>query len=40
MKIINKSKKIGINIEHSWADAPVSSYMWEYILSDEMFKIG
>lgn len=29
-----------MNIEHSWADAPVTGHMWEYLLYDEVFKIG
>ena len=32
--------KCGLNIEHSWADAPVTGHMWEHILADETFKIG
>ena len=32
--------KQGINAEHSWADAPVTSHLWEYIISDDAIKLG
>ncbi|XP_029379798.1 carnitine O-palmitoyltransferase 1, muscle isoform isoform X2 [Echeneis naucrates] len=32
--------KIGINAEHSWADAPIVGHMWEYILATDCFHLG
>jgi hypothetical protein len=31
---------VGLNVEHAWADAPVTSFMWEYILHDDIHRIG
>ncbi|XP_014663776.1 PREDICTED: carnitine O-palmitoyltransferase 1, liver isoform-like isoform X2 [Priapulus caudatus] len=30
--IILKNGHVGINVEHSWADAPITAYMWEATL--------
>jgi hypothetical protein len=38
--IVSKNGRVGLNVEHSWADAPVTGHLWEYCLSDEIFKIG
>lgn len=32
--------KMGINIEHSWADAPIIGHMWEYVLATDSFHLG
>uniref|UniRef100_A0A7N6A8G5 Carnitine O-palmitoyltransferase 1, muscle isoform n=1 Tax=Anabas testudineus TaxID=64144 RepID=A0A7N6A8G5_ANATE len=32
--------KMGINVEHSWADAPVVGHMWEYVLATDCFHLG
>uniref|UniRef100_A0A4W6DP22 Carnitine O-palmitoyltransferase 1, muscle isoform n=1 Tax=Lates calcarifer TaxID=8187 RepID=A0A4W6DP22_LATCA len=32
--------KIGINAEHSWADAPIVGHMWEYVLATDCFHLG
>lgn len=32
--------KIGVNIEHSWADAPIVGHMWEYVLATDCFHLG
>ncbi|XP_012716041.2 carnitine O-palmitoyltransferase 1, muscle isoform isoform X1 [Fundulus heteroclitus] len=32
--------KMGINIEHSWADAPIVGHMWEYVLATDCFHLG
>uniref|UniRef100_A0A674NVJ6 Carnitine O-palmitoyltransferase 1, muscle isoform n=1 Tax=Takifugu rubripes TaxID=31033 RepID=A0A674NVJ6_TAKRU len=32
--------KMGINVEHSWADAPIVGHMWEYVLSTDCFHLG
>lgn len=37
--IVSKNGRIGLNVEHSWADAPVNSFMWEHLLADEI-KLG
>uniref|UniRef100_H3DKQ9 Carnitine O-palmitoyltransferase 1, muscle isoform n=1 Tax=Tetraodon nigroviridis TaxID=99883 RepID=H3DKQ9_TETNG len=32
--------KMGINVEHSWADAPVVGHMWEFVLATDCFHLG
>ncbi|KAJ3598099.1 hypothetical protein NHX12_001613 [Muraenolepis orangiensis] len=32
--------KMGINTEHSWADAPIIGHMWEYVLYTDCFQLG
>ncbi|XP_047210496.1 carnitine O-palmitoyltransferase 1, muscle isoform isoform X3 [Girardinichthys multiradiatus] len=32
--------KMGVNIEHSWADAPIVGHMWEYVLATDCFHLG
>ncbi|KAJ9587392.1 hypothetical protein L9F63_019093, partial [Diploptera punctata] len=32
---IGSNGRVGFNAEHSWADAPVMSHMWEYIIATE-----
>ncbi|XP_063335916.1 carnitine O-palmitoyltransferase 1, muscle isoform isoform X7 [Pelmatolapia mariae] len=32
--------KMGVNVEHSWADAPIVGHMWEYILATDCFHLG
>ncbi|KAM4734851.1 carnitine O-palmitoyltransferase 1, muscle isoform 1-T2 [Anableps anableps] len=32
--------KIGVNVEHSWADAPIVGHMWEYVLAKDCFHLG
>ncbi|XP_066579830.1 carnitine O-palmitoyltransferase 1, muscle isoform isoform X1 [Amia ocellicauda] len=32
--------KLGINAEHSWADAPIIVHMWEYVLGTDSFQLG
>ncbi|XP_043980469.1 carnitine O-palmitoyltransferase 1, muscle isoform isoform X2 [Gambusia affinis] len=32
--------KMGVNIEHSWADAPIVGHMWEYVLATDCFQLG
>ncbi|XP_037392601.1 carnitine O-palmitoyltransferase 1, liver isoform [Pygocentrus nattereri] len=38
--VIYKNGKNGLNAEHSWADAPVVSRMWEYVLATDCFHLG
>lgn len=33
---VSTNAKIGINAEHSWADAPVVSHMWEHIILEAL----
>uniref|UniRef100_A0A8C9XSQ6 Carnitine palmitoyltransferase 1C n=1 Tax=Sander lucioperca TaxID=283035 RepID=A0A8C9XSQ6_SANLU len=35
-----KNGKMGINAEHSWADAPVVSHLWQHALSTDCFQLG
>ncbi len=37
--VFSKNGRVGLNAEHSWADAPVIGHMWESILATEI-KIG
>uniref|UniRef100_A0AAQ4RVY7 Carnitine O-palmitoyltransferase 1, muscle isoform n=1 Tax=Gasterosteus aculeatus aculeatus TaxID=481459 RepID=A0AAQ4RVY7_GASAC len=32
--------KVGVNAEHSWADAPIVGHMWEYVLATDCFHLG
>ncbi|XP_037538756.1 carnitine O-palmitoyltransferase 1, muscle isoform isoform X2 [Nematolebias whitei] len=32
--------KIGVNVEHSWADAPIVGHMLEYVLATDCFQLG
>ena len=32
--------KMCLNSEHSWADAPITGYLWEYMISDDTLKLG
>lgn len=38
--IVSKNGVVGINVEHSWADAPVSAHMFEHILSHDVLHFG
>ncbi|XP_051512130.1 carnitine O-palmitoyltransferase 1, liver isoform-like [Myxocyprinus asiaticus] len=38
--IVYKNGKMGVNTEHSWADAPIIGQMWEYILATDCFHLG
>ncbi|XP_041110577.1 carnitine O-palmitoyltransferase 1, liver isoform-like isoform X2 [Polyodon spathula] len=38
--IAYKNGKLGINAEHSWADAPIVGHMWEFVLSTDHFLLG
>ncbi|CAF0851547.1 unnamed protein product [Adineta ricciae] len=38
--IISKDAVAGINVEHSWADAPVSGHMVEYVLKEDIAHLG
>uniref|UniRef100_A0A673XJZ5 Carnitine O-palmitoyltransferase 1, muscle isoform n=1 Tax=Salmo trutta TaxID=8032 RepID=A0A673XJZ5_SALTR len=38
--IAYKNGKLGVNAEHSWADAPIVGHMWEYVLATDCFHLG
>ncbi|KAG8522551.1 Carnitine O-palmitoyltransferase 1, liver isoform, partial [Galemys pyrenaicus] len=38
--IVFKNGKMGLNTEHSWADAPIIGHLWEYVLSTDCFQLG
>ncbi|XP_060033342.1 carnitine O-palmitoyltransferase 1, liver isoform, partial [Erinaceus europaeus] len=38
--IVFKNGKIGLNAEHSWADAPIVGHLWEYVMSTDCFQLG
>uniref|UniRef100_A0A672SLH8 carnitine O-palmitoyltransferase n=1 Tax=Sinocyclocheilus grahami TaxID=75366 RepID=A0A672SLH8_SINGR len=38
--IVFKNGTIGLNAEHSWADAPIVGHLWEQVLSMDPVKLG
>uniref|UniRef100_A0A671RCQ3 Carnitine O-palmitoyltransferase 1, liver isoform-like n=1 Tax=Sinocyclocheilus anshuiensis TaxID=1608454 RepID=A0A671RCQ3_9TELE len=38
--IVFKNGTMGLNAEHSWADAPVVSHLWEHVLSSDPVRLG
>ncbi|XP_077817975.1 carnitine O-palmitoyltransferase 1, liver isoform isoform X8 [Macaca mulatta] len=38
--VVFKNGKIGINAEHSWADAPIMAHLWEYVMSTDSLQLG
>ncbi|KAL6107021.1 cpt1a [Pungitius sinensis] len=38
--IIFKNGTMGLNAEHSWADAPIIGHLWEHVLSMDPVKLG
>ncbi|XP_029440050.1 carnitine O-palmitoyltransferase 1, brain isoform isoform X2 [Rhinatrema bivittatum] len=38
--IVFKNGKIGLNAEHSWADAPIVGHLWESVLATDCFQLG
>lgn len=38
--IVFKNGKMGMNTEHSWADAPIVGHLWEYVMSTDCFQLG
>merc|ERR550539_519111 len=38
--IISANGRAGLNVEHTWADAPITGHLWEYALYDDFFTIG
>ncbi|KAM4617272.1 carnitine O-palmitoyltransferase 1, liver isoform 2-T2 [Discoglossus pictus] len=38
--IVYKNGKMGMNCEHSWADAPIVGHLWEYVMATDNFELG
>ncbi|KAF3854593.1 hypothetical protein F7725_022648 [Dissostichus mawsoni] len=38
--IVFKNGTMGLNAEHSWADAPIIGHLWEHVLSMDPMKLG
>ncbi|KAJ8343206.1 hypothetical protein SKAU_G00305350 [Synaphobranchus kaupii] len=38
--IVFKNGTMGLNAEHSWADAPIIGHLWEHVLSMDPIKLG
>uniref|UniRef100_A0A2K6JRR4 carnitine O-palmitoyltransferase n=1 Tax=Rhinopithecus bieti TaxID=61621 RepID=A0A2K6JRR4_RHIBE len=38
--VVFKNGKIGINAEHSWADAPIMAHLWEYVMATDSRQLG
>uniref|UniRef100_A0A2K6TP11 carnitine O-palmitoyltransferase n=1 Tax=Saimiri boliviensis boliviensis TaxID=39432 RepID=A0A2K6TP11_SAIBB len=38
--VVFKNGKMGMNAEHSWADAPIVAHLWEYVLSTDSLQMG
>ncbi|KAM5297911.1 palmitoyl thioesterase CPT1C isoform 3-T3 [Glossophaga mutica] len=38
--IVFSNGKLGLSVEHSWADCPTSGHMWEFTLATECFQLG
>ncbi|XP_074872185.1 palmitoyl thioesterase CPT1C isoform X2 [Carettochelys insculpta] len=38
--IVFRNGKVGLNAEHSWADAPIIGHLWEYTLATDVFQLG
>ncbi|KAB1251412.1 Carnitine O-palmitoyltransferase 1; liver isoform [Camelus dromedarius] len=38
--VVFKNGKMGMNAEHSWADAPIAGHLWEYVMATDSFQLG
>ena len=38
--IVTKIGRVGLNVEHSWADAPITGHLWENVIYHEYFTYG
>uniref|UniRef100_A0A8C5MVR1 Carnitine O-palmitoyltransferase 1, muscle isoform n=1 Tax=Leptobrachium leishanense TaxID=445787 RepID=A0A8C5MVR1_9ANUR len=38
--VVYKNGKLGLNAEHSWADAPIIGHLWEFMLATDSFELG
>lgn len=37
--VVGKNGRAGFNAEHSWADAPIMSHMWEFLMSYDILHL-
>ncbi|XP_063782694.1 carnitine O-palmitoyltransferase 1, muscle isoform [Pseudophryne corroboree] len=38
--VVFSNGRLGLNAEHSWADAPVIGHLWEFMLATDCFELG
>ncbi|XP_075455349.1 carnitine O-palmitoyltransferase 1, muscle isoform [Ascaphus truei] len=38
--VVFSNGKLGLNAEHSWADAPIIGHLWEFLLATDCFDLG
>ncbi|ELW47128.1 Carnitine O-palmitoyltransferase 1, liver isoform [Tupaia chinensis] len=38
--IVFSNGKLGLSVEHAWADCPIAGHMWEFTLATECFQLG
>ncbi|OCT81808.1 carnitine O-palmitoyltransferase 1, liver isoform isoform X1 [Xenopus laevis] len=38
--VVFKNGKMGMNCEHSWADAPIVGHLWEYVMATDKIEMG
>uniref|UniRef100_A0A8B9PK11 carnitine O-palmitoyltransferase n=1 Tax=Apteryx owenii TaxID=8824 RepID=A0A8B9PK11_APTOW len=38
--VVFKNGRIGLNAEHSWADAPIVGHLWENVMTTEYLELG
>uniref|UniRef100_A0A8C8RYZ7 carnitine O-palmitoyltransferase n=1 Tax=Pelusios castaneus TaxID=367368 RepID=A0A8C8RYZ7_9SAUR len=38
--VVFKNGKMGLNAEHSWADAPIVGHLWENVMSSDCLELG
>ncbi|KAE8616982.1 hypothetical protein XENTR_v10008942 [Xenopus tropicalis] len=38
--VVFRNGKLGLNAEHSWADAPIIGHLWEFTLATDCFELG
>ncbi|XP_053251671.1 carnitine O-palmitoyltransferase 1, liver isoform isoform X2 [Podarcis raffonei] len=38
--VVFKNAKMGLNTEHSWADAPIVGHLWENVMSSDCLELG
>eukprot|EP00079_Xenopus_tropicalis_P024569 XP_012817282.1 PREDICTED: carnitine O-palmitoyltransferase 1, liver isoform-like [Xenopus tropicalis] len=38
--VVFKNGKMGMNVGHSWADAPIVGHLWEYVMATDKMELG
>ncbi|KAG8576510.1 hypothetical protein GDO81_009887 [Engystomops pustulosus] len=38
--VVYSNGRLGLNAEHSWADAPIIGHLWEFMLATDCFELG